>query len=150
MLVIKRSATYLKDLKISRHFPRVQANLQTQSLVPTCRKNGGFSASGVCECILNKPKYGTNIRLPMQRYTIHLITSARRSHRLFLSLFSTWRLCSRDAKRKQESGKRDWLKLAGEKIRRDCSYFFVCSREQVRQVENRLYDKCKPGLSCIR
>ena len=103
----------------------------------------------VCECILNKPKYETNIRLPMQRYTIHLITSARRSHRLFLSLFFTWRLCSRDAKRKQESGKRDWLKLAGEKIRRDCSYFFVCSREQIHQVENRLYDKCEPGLSCI-
>ena len=45
------------------------------SLVPTCRKNQGFSASGICECILNKPKYGTNIRLPMQRYRIHLITS---------------------------------------------------------------------------
>ena len=43
----------------------------------------------------------------------------------------------------------DWLKLAGEKIRRDCSYFFVCSREQIRQVENRLYDKCEPGLSCF-
>ena len=25
MLVIKRSATYFKDLKITRHFPRVQA-----------------------------------------------------------------------------------------------------------------------------
>ena len=74
--MIKRSATCLKDLKNSRHFPRVQAILQTQSLVP-------LSASGVCECILNKPKYGTNIRLPMQRYIIHLITSARRSHRLF-------------------------------------------------------------------
>ena len=34
-LVIKRSATYLKDLKITRHFPRVRAgnsvNLKTGS-----------------------------------------------------------------------------------------------------------------------
>ena len=36
------------------------------------------------------------------------------------SLFSSWRLYSRNAKRKQESGKlSDWLKLAGEKIRRE-------------------------------
>ena len=37
---------------------------------------------------------------------------------------------------------RDWLKLAGEKIRRKqvgrVPTFFVCSREQSRQVENRL------------
>ena len=35
---------------------------------------------------------------------------------------------------------RDWLKLAGEKIRREqvgtVPTFFVCSREQIRQVEN--------------
>ena len=31
------------------------------SLVPTCRKNRGLSPSGVCECILHKLKYGTNI-----------------------------------------------------------------------------------------
>ena len=29
MLVIKRSATYVKDLKVTRHFPRVRAILQT-------------------------------------------------------------------------------------------------------------------------
>ena len=35
---------------------------------------------------------------------------------------------------------RNWLTLVGEKIRREqeCSYFLVCSREQSRQVENRL------------
>ena len=36
---------------------------------------------------------------------------------------------------------RDWLKLAGEKIRREqveAFLLFVCSREQIRQVENRL------------
>ena len=37
---------------------------------------------------------------------------------------------------------RDWLKLAGEKnsprTSRNRSYLFVCSREQIRQVENRL------------
>ena len=98
MLVIKQSATYLKDLKITRHFPRVHAVLQTQSLVPTCRKNQGFSASGICECILNKPNYQSmgqtqNIRLPMQRYRIHLTLSRRlcflnvtKSKRFFLSV----------------------------------------------------------------
>ena len=43
---------------------------------------------------------------------------------------------------KTRIGQREWLKLAGEKIRREQSrkhsYFFVCSREQSRQVENRL------------
>ena len=34
-----------------------------------------------------------------------------------LSLFSTWRLCSRDAKTRIRQ--RDWLKLAREKIRRE-------------------------------
>ena len=34
-----------------------------------------------------------------------------------LSLFSTWRLCSRDANTKIRQ--RDWLKLVGEKIRRE-------------------------------
>ena len=49
--------------------------------------------------------------------------------------------CSRDAKRKQESGtvmvKIGWRKNSPRTCR-TCSYFFVCSREQVRQVENRL------------
>ena len=34
---------------------------------------------------------------------------------------------------------RDWLKLAGEKIRREQVRSVFCSREQIRQVENRLY-----------
>ena len=34
----------------------------------------------VNEYILNEIKYGTNIRLLLQRYRIHSITSARRSH----------------------------------------------------------------------
>ena len=47
----------------------------------------------------------------------------------------------RDAKTRIRQ--RDWLKLADEKIcrqhaSRKRSYFFVCSREQIRQVENRL------------
>ena len=41
------------------------------SLVHTCRKYRGFSFSGVCEWILNEIKYGTNIRLLLQRYRIH-------------------------------------------------------------------------------
>ena len=36
-----------------------------------------------------------------------------------LSPFSTRRICSRDAKRKTRIRQRDWLKLAGEKIRRE-------------------------------
>ena len=36
-----------------------------------------------------------------------------------LSLVSTWRLCSRDAKRKTRIRQCDWLKLAGEKICRE-------------------------------
>ena len=43
---------------------------------------------------------------------------------------------------KTRIGQRDWLKLAGEKIRREqvgsVPTFFVCSREQIRLVENRL------------
>ena len=65
---------------------------------------------------------------------------------LALSLFSTWRLCSRDAKRKQVSGnvidKIGWRKNSPRTSRKR-SYLFVCSREQSRQVENRLY----PGLT---
>ena len=53
---------------------------KTLSLVHTCRKNRGFSLSGVCEWIFNKLKYGANIRLFLQSYRIHSITSARRSH----------------------------------------------------------------------
>ena len=46
---------------------------------------------------------------------------------------------------------RDWLKLAGEKNRREqvgsVPTFFVCSREQIRLVENGLYTPCFSHLS---
>ena len=87
MLVIKQSATYLKDLKITGHFPPVQAILQTQSLVPTCRKNRGFSASGVCECILNKPKYGTNIRLSGLRLKLHSLKDNGTTEKFLFATF---------------------------------------------------------------
>ena len=45
-------------------------------------------------------------------------------------------------KAKTRIRQRDWLKLAGEKIRREqvgsVPTFFVCSREQIRLVENGL------------
>ena len=47
------------------------------------RKNWRFFPSGVCEWILNKLKYGTNIRLLLQRYRIHSIKITR-SHPWFL------------------------------------------------------------------
>ena len=54
------------------------------NLVHTCGKNRELSPSSVCECILNKLKYETNIRLLLQRYRFHSITPARRSHSQFL------------------------------------------------------------------
>ena len=54
------------------------------NLVHTCGKNRELSPSSVCECILNKLKYEANIRLLLQRYRFHSITSARRSHSQFL------------------------------------------------------------------
>ena len=42
---------------------------------------------------------------------------------------------------------RDWLKLAGEKIRREQVRSVFCSREQIRQVENRLYKAGFPLFS---
>ena len=53
------------------------------SLIHICRKNWEFSPSDVCEWMPHKRKYGTNIRLLLQRYKlkycIHSITSSRRS-----------------------------------------------------------------------
>ena len=47
----------------------------------SCRKNPRFSHSDVCKWVPHQPKYETNIRLLLQRYTlvynIHPITSAR-------------------------------------------------------------------------
>ena len=63
------------------------------------------------------------------------------NHHILLSSFSTRRICSRDAKRKQESGnvlvKIGWRKNSPQTSRKR-SYFFVCSREQIRLVENGL------------
>ena len=51
------------NLKLAKAYTDIVNSgiLGSLSLVPTCRKNRGFSPSGVCECILNKLKYGTNI-----------------------------------------------------------------------------------------
>ena len=72
------------------------------------------------------------------------------THDAMLSLFSTWRLYSRDAKRKQESGnviKIGWRKNSPRTSMKR-SYFFVCSREQSRQVDNRLYSADFNRFTC--
>ena len=38
--------------------------------IHTCRKNQGFYLSDGCEWVPNKPMYGTNIRLRLQRYIL--------------------------------------------------------------------------------
>ena len=48
-----------------------------------------YTPSGVCEWILNKLKYGTNIRLLLQSYRINSITLGRGSHPQFLQQVST-------------------------------------------------------------
>ena len=65
-------------------------------------------------------------------------------HKYFKPIFQLATLFAR-RETKTRIRLRDWLKLAGEKIRREQvatvnrAYFFACSREQIRQVENRLY-----------
>ena len=66
-----------------------------------------------------------------------------------LSPFSTRRICSRDAKRKQEfSNVIGWRKssLLRQPITLPDSCFRVASREQIRLVENGLYDDCGHSL----
>ncbi len=52
-----------------------------------------------------------------------------------LSRFSTWRICSR----KQAKSECDWLVMSSVFVTSQSSCFFLCSREQIRLVENRLY-----------
>ena len=51
-----------------------------------------------------------------------------------LSRFSTWRICSRE----QAKNECDWLVMTSVFVASQTSCFFLCSREQIRQVENRL------------
>ncbi len=53
---------------------------------------------------------------------------------LRLSRFSTWRICSREQRKKQL----DWLATNTDDITSQSHSLFACSREQIRQVENRL------------
>ena len=52
-----------------------------------------------------------------------------------LSRFSTWRICSHE----QAKRECDWLVMTSVFVTSQSSCFFLCSREQIRQVENRLY-----------
>ena len=52
-----------------------------------------------------------------------------------LSRFSTWRICSREQRKKQL----DWLATNTDVITSQSHSLFACTREQIRQVENRLY-----------
>ena len=54
---------------------------------------------------------------------------------LLLSRFSTWRICSREQRKKQL----DWLVTNTDDIASQSDSLFACSREQIRQVENRLH-----------
>ncbi len=48
-------------------------------------------------------------------------------------MFSTWRICSREQRKKQL----DWLATNTDDITSQSHSLFACSREQIRQVENR-------------
>ena len=50
----------------------------------------------------------------------------------YLSRFSTWRICSREQRKKQL----DWLVTNTDDITSQSHSVFACSREQIRQVEN--------------
>ncbi len=52
-----------------------------------------------------------------------------------LSRFSTWRIRSRE----QAKSECDWLVMSSVFVTSQSSCFFLCSREQIRLVENRLY-----------
>ncbi len=75
-----------------------------------------------------------------------------------LSRFSTWRICSREQRKKQL----DWLVTNTDDITSQSHSLFACSREQIRQVENRLYwhfllsvcsyavFRCAHSIACAR
>ncbi len=56
-----------------------------------------------------------------------------RSHYFTLSRFSTWRICSRE----QAKSECDWVVMSSVFVASQSSCFFLCSREQIRLVENR-------------
>ncbi len=58
-----------------------------------------------------------------------------------LRRFSTWRICSRE----QAKSECDWLVMSSVFVASQSGCFFLCSREQIRQVENRLYADSIPG-----
>ncbi len=58
----------------------------------------------------------------------------KRTDEGILSRFSTWRICSREQRKKQL----DWLATNSDDITSQSHSLFACSREQIRQVENRL------------
>ena len=55
-----------------------------------------------------------------------------------LSLSSTWQICSHEQRKKQL----DWLATNTDDITYQSHSLFACLREQIRQVENRLYMVC--------
>ena len=79
----------------------------------------------------------------LNRYTVMMVDySHPKLRQLDLSPFSTRRICSRDAKRKQEfSNVIGWRKssLLRQPITLPDSCFRFASREQIRLVENGLY-----------
>ncbi len=60
-----------------------------------------------------------------------------------LSRFSTWRICSRE----QANSECDWLVMSSVFVASQSSCFFLCSREQIRLVENRLKVVLNSGVS---
>jgi hypothetical protein len=50
---------------------------------------------------------------------------------------STWRICSRE----QAKSEYDWLVMSSVFVASQSSCFFLCSREQIRLVENRLNEE---------
>ena len=57
-----------------------QVRTRILSLVDTCRKDRGFCPSDIRKKVSHKPKYGTNLRLLLQRYTVSYIALTQ-SHR---------------------------------------------------------------------
>ncbi len=62
------------------------------------------------------------------------ILNCELEEKFFSCRFSTWRIFSR-AQAKSEC---DWLVMSSVFVASQSSCFFLCSREQIRQVENRL------------
>ena len=81
---------------------------------------------------------------PFQRFIPISVLSFRFSHSVSAYYPDPTLLARREAKTRVRQ--RDWLKLAGEEIRREqvgSVPAFLFSREQIRQVENRLMSRTK-------